>query len=275
MDSSAIRTFIFDLDGVIYRGDEAQPSAVETIHHLRSVGKRVYFLTNNSTQTRKQYADKLTRMGIPTETKYIMTSSYATALWFVENGYADRKVFVVGEIGIFEELQEAGIETLDSIDGERADFVVVGLDRSFTYEKLRIAQQALLNGGKLIATNRDPTYPLERGALGPGGGSIVSAIETAAGVESLLIGKPRTYSLELILGMSQTPPNEALMIGDRLDTDVMVGNRAGVHTALVLGGVTTREEAVRAVGEQKPEIIIDRLIDLAESEAGAGTCERA
>ena len=262
MDLTPIRTYVFDLDGVIYRGDAPQPSAVETVKRLRSAGKQVYFLTNNSTQTRKQYADKLTRMGIPTDTAHVMTSSYATALWFAENGLTDRKAFVVGEVGIFEELQEVGIETLESIEGERADFVVVGLDRSFTYEKLRIAQQAIFNGAKLIATNRDPTFPLEGGTLYPGGGSLVRAIETAAGVESLLIGKPETYSLERILSLSGTPPGEAVMIGDRLDTDVMVGNRAGVHTALVLGGVTSRHEALQATGEQKPEIIIETLIEL-------------
>jgi len=261
--NSLIRTYIFDLDGVIYRGDKPQPSAVETVKCLRSAGKQIYFLTNNSTQTRRQYADKLTRMGITTDPAHVMTSSYATALWFVENKLTDKTAYIVGEVGIVEELQEVGVEILESIEGERADFVVVGLDRSFTYEKLRIAQQAILNGAKLIATNRDPTFPLEGGTLWPGGGSMVRAIETAAGVESLLIGKPETYSLERILALSGTTPDEAMMIGDRLDTDVMVGNRAGVHTALVLGGVTSKEQGLKATGEQKPEIIIEKLSVLA------------
>ena len=260
-----IRTYVFDLDGVIYRGDEPQPSAVETVHRLRSAGKQVYFLTNNSTQTRLMYAHKLTRMGIPTDPAFVMTSSCATALWFVENDAVGSSAYVVGEVGVSEELDGVDVRVVEGTAGERADFVVVGMDRGFTYEKLRVAQQAILNGARLIATNRDPTFPLEGGVLYPGGGSLVSAIETAAGVEALLIGKPMTYSLERILALSGTPPEEAMMIGDRLDTDVMVGNRAGVHTVLVLGGITSREQAEEATGEQKPEMVIERLSELVSS----------
>lgn len=266
MDFAAIRTYIFDLDGVIYRGDEPQPSAVETVLCLRTAGRRVWFLTNNSTQTRGMYAAKLSRMGIPTDPEQVMTSSYATALWFAENSLVNRSAYVVGEIGITDELSAVGVKIVDGSAAEHADYVVVGLDRRFSYQKLRIAQAAIFNGAKLIATNRDPTFPLEGGVLSPGGGSIVSAIETAAGVRALLIGKPETYSLERILALSDTPPEAALIVGDRLDTDVMVGNRAGIHTALVLGGVTTREQAESAVGEKRPEIIIKSLADLVPNE---------
>ncbi len=259
MDFSSLRTFVFDLDGVIYRGDKPQPSAVETVERLRSSGKLVFFLTNNSTQTRRQYAQKLARMSLPASPESIMTSAYATALWFKEKGFTNATAYVVGEVGIVEDLSEVGVQILESIEGEHADFVVVGLDRGFTYEKLRIAQQAILRGAKLVATNRDPTFPMENGVLWPGGGSIVAAIETAAGVESILIGKPETYSLELILSISGSSAEETIMVGDRLDTDIMVGNRAGLHTALVLGGVTSLEEAQKAEGELKPEVIIPAL----------------
>ncbi|MDO8588283.1 MAG: phosphoglycolate/pyridoxal phosphate family phosphatase [Armatimonadota bacterium] len=262
MPCEALKAYIFDLDGVIYRGDELQPGAAETVNALRSRGERVYFLTNNSTQSRSQYADKLTKLGIPARPDEIMTSAYAAALYLRQVKPDGRRVYVVGESGLKEELEQTGAEVVEEPDGLPIDFVVAGLDRQFNYEKLFNAQQAIYRGAEFVATNRDPTFPLEEGLLCPGGGAIVAAIETATGVEPRLIGKPETYSLEMVMTLAGAEPAQTVIIGDRLDTDILVGRKAGAHTILVLTGVATEEEAHDAPDEMKPERIIRSLKDL-------------
>ena len=255
--------YIFDLDGVIYRGNNPQPYAAETIATLKARGCSVFYLTNNASQTRQTFADKLLGMGIPATADEFMTSSYGTALWFREFGHTGKRVYVVGENGCKEELTRAGMHIVDSDDCLNADFVVVGMDRSFNYERLNCAQQAILHGATFIATNRDPTYPMETG-LRPGGGSIVAAVATAAMQEPITIGKPEVYCIRQILELTGKSRDEAAMVGDRLDTDIAVGNRAGIHTVAVMGGVTTREEAEAAEGEHRPERIIETLRELLE-----------
>ncbi len=253
--------YIFDLDGVLYRGNTAQPFAAETISTLKSTGRKVFYLTNNASVSRQNLADKLNRMGISASPDECMTSSYATGLWFQEFGYVGQNVLVVGEQGCKDELRRAGMHILDDRSEDPVHFVVVGIDRSFSYEKLHQAQQAILNGATFIATNRDPTYPLE-GGVSPGGGSIVAAVATAVGNEPITIGKPETYTIKKILELTKVSADQAAMVGDRLDTDILVGNRAGVLSILVMGGVTTREEAESAADGLKPEIIIESLYEI-------------
>lgn len=259
-------TYVFDLDGVIYRGDEPQPHARETILALRVIGHTVWFYTNNSSQSRQSYADKLSRMGIPTSIDEIMTSSYATALYLVETGAAGGTVFQIGEWGITEELEAVGMKIITNGDqpDARIDFVVVGIDREFSYRKLARAQKAIFDGAKFIATNEDATFPIEGGGILPGGGCMVAAIRTATSVKPFLVGKPETYAYKKILELTDTPPERSVMVGDRLETDIELGNRAGARTVLVLTGVATREEAEEAMGYLKPERIIETLAELAE-----------
>ena len=258
----AVRTFVFDLDGVVYRGAQPLPGAVDTIATLRQLGHQVYFFTNNSTQTRTSYTEKLRNMGIPVDEEHIMTSSYATALYFMEQGAQGRSVFVVGEEGISVELSAAGMKIVE--DGEKADYVVVGMDRQFTYEKLKKAQQAIFHGAKFIATNRDNTFPLEEGLVVPGGGAIVSAIEAASGVTPILIGKPEVYAMRKVLDLAGASPKDSIIIGDRLDTDVLVGKRLGALTVLALTGVTTEKDLESAPPELQPDIVIRNLPEILE-----------
>jgi HAD superfamily hydrolase (TIGR01450 family) len=201
-------------------------------------------------------------MGISVGIEKIMTSSYATALYLRENGKPDGCAFVVGESGIVHELESAGIRVVRDEDISSVDYVVVGIDRKFNYEKLTQAQQAILAGAKFIATNRDATFPIENGRVVPGGGAIVSAIETASGVKPILIGKPESYALDKILELEDSKPSESIIIGDRLETDILLGNRLGMHTVLVLTGVSDERAANAAPPEMKPERIITSLIEL-------------
>lgn len=253
---------IFDLDGVIYRGHELMPSAVETVSELRSRGAAVRFFTNNSGISRRGYVERLTRLGIPTDENDFMTSAYATALYLQRRGAAGRSVFVVGEAGIRHELERVGLHLVDDPEEESADFVVAGIDRNFSYATLKRAQYAILNGAEFIATNADATYPVADNRVEPGAGCIVAAIRTATGVEPRLIGKPETWGVLSLMEQTGARPEQSWLVGDRLDTDIAVGNAAGIHTVLVLTGVSTRDDAIACPADQRPGYIIDTLAEL-------------
>jgi len=256
------RLFIFDLDGVIYRGEEPMPYAVETVQRLREEGKMVRFLTNNSALTREAYVRRLTGMGVPCQEEELMTSAYATAIYLQSQGAEHKRVFIVGEEGIHEELRRIGMRVVTDPEEEGAEYVVAGIDRDFTYDKLRRAHFAIRHGAQFIATNRDATYPAAGGRIVPGGGAIVAAIQACTGVEPLVIGKPNTYSVELLLQRCGVCPQEAVLVGDRLDTDVLVGKRVGLHTVLVLTGVTDAEAVRFASEEMLPDRVIRTLAEL-------------
>lgn len=253
---------VFDLDGVIYRGETAVPGAIPTLSHLTAAGHRLFFLTNNSTRSRRDYAGKLARMGYPATPEQVMTSAYATGLYLRERGAAGRRAFLIGEHGLAEEMTLAGLFVLALESDECADYVVVGLDRTLTFAKLQRAFQEVRAGATFIATNKDPTYPMEEGKEIPGGGSMVAALEYATGITPTAIGKPEPYTLLEILRLTASRAADAVMIGDRLDTDIRVGRRLGLTTVLPLTGVTTRADLGAAAPDARPDFVIDSLAEL-------------
>lgn len=258
------QTYIFDLDGVIYRGTEIQPYAAETLAALRDRGDLVCFFTNNSSLSRLSYSKRLQAFGISAEIDDIMTSSYAAALYLVESNATEGTVFQIGQEGVRSELEAIGMRVIENDDDPDAkiDYVVVGIDTSFNYDKLARAQNAILNGAKFIATNEDLTYPTEGGSVKPGNGSLVAAVRAATSTEPFVPGKPHVYAINKILQRTNTPPECAVMVGDNLATDIAAGNRAGICSALVLTGLTSRRQAEAACGEMKPDIIIETLKEL-------------
>lgn len=259
--AQSLRLVIFDLDGVIYRGELLLPHAAETVTWARERGLAVRFITNNSTRTRSYYSQRLSGFGISTLPEHIMTSAYATALYLESRGDDGAKVLVIGEQGLREETAAMGFEVLLPPHGDGAGYVVVGMDRAFNYTTLCTAMSAILAGAEFIASNRDPSFPTENGLL-PGGGTMVAAIETAVGSPPRLIGKPETRMLELVLGEVGCGPREAIIIGDRLDADIQAGRAAGLRTALVLTGVSSAEDAHRAPAQMRPEHVIQTLREL-------------
>ena len=263
------RVYVFDLDGVLYRGEEAVEGAADALKRLRArtPAPRLYFLTNNSMQPRRVFAEKLTALGMACREEEIVTSSSATAAFLTAKHAAQGKTaLAVGGPGISEELGRAGIivkraEELPS-EPDGIDFVVVGLDRAFNYHTLFCAQQAILRGALFIATNRDGQFPIEGGRVSPGAGTMVAALQACTDVEPVVVGKPEPLGLQTILLMANAAPGEAIMIGDRLDTDILCGNRVGVPTVLVLTGVTTRARAEAATGDMKPARILPDLTEL-------------
>ena len=259
-----VTTYVFDLDGVMYLGETAIPYAAEAIRRLTQAGRRVYFLTNNSGRTRQDYQEKLARVnGLDIAESQIYTSAYATALYLKARGAAGQSVFVIGETGLAHELAASGglipVTVADSVPFQTIDYVVVGIDKQFTYDKLRFAHAAITRGhAQFIATNRDSTFPMEDGEI-PGGGSLVAALATAAGREPVTVGKPETHGYEALLQAAGVAAAQSVMIGDRLDTDIALGNRAGAHTVLVLTGVTSADAAEKAPAAWRPERIIGDL----------------
>ena len=273
--------YVFDLDGVIYRMDEPVPGAADTIRRLRNRGDKVYYLTNNSSRTRDDYVTKLASFGIPAAREEIMTSAYALGQWFNARETAGKTAYIIGESGLHEELTAVGLTVItqtgptdltaptDSAQSKiqnpksKIDFVVVGWDRSATYAKLADAHRAIVESGAVfIATNRDATYPDAGGKTLPGSGALVAALATCTGIEPIVIGKPEPFTLELILQSAGAAPRDCVVVGDRLDTDILIGKRVGAQTILVLTGVHSEADLPTYPPTHHPTQILPSLSHL-------------
>ena len=261
-----VSTFIFDLDGVIWRGESAIVGAAASVGLLKQKGKRCFYATNNSSRAPGWFVERLEKMGISAQIEDVVTSATATAT-FIKRNFGNPRVFVVGEDGVQNLLRDAGA-TVFAVDNatetSEVEVVVAGIDRSFNYEKLKLAQAFILKGARFIATNRDATFPVENGVV-PGAGSIVAAIAVASGTEPLSMGKPQPAMLLEILAQFGLNAEEVVMIGDRLDTDIACGARAGIGTILVGTGVTSLEEGREAKGEEKPDLMFSDLPSMLEA----------
>ncbi len=259
--ANRFETFVFDLDGVVYRGQQVMPHAVEVLNLLQEAGRQVFFLTNNSGATRQQYAEKLRAMGVDAQPEQFITSAWATALYLQRALNPGAKLFVVGEPGLKQELRTAGFEIVERVEPEIPAAVVVGIDRAFSYARLAQAQYAILSGARFIATNADATYPAEDRLL-PGAGAMVAAIATATGQKPRIIGKPNPQILQPYIERGLIQPERTLLVGDRLDTDIALANLLHIPCALVLTGVATRDEVASAPMEQLPQWVLNDLSDL-------------
>lgn len=256
-----IKALILDMDGVLWRGPTLLGDLPVIFARIDRLGLRALLATNNSTLSRKQYQDKFAQMGVRITENQVFNSALATA-YFLKNRFPQgAKVYVVGEQGLVETVQHAGF----SIADQNVDAVVVGIDRQISYQKLTIASRLIRSGALFIGTNPDRTFPSPDG-LTPGAGAILASIQAATDKDPIIIGKPATTLLEMALKEHDLQPLEALMVGDRLDTDILGGQRAGCRTALVLSGVTNDEEAEQWTPQ--PDIIIanlETLLDVFES----------
>ncbi len=251
-----IRTVIFDMDGVLYRGERAIPGAKEAVLELEEIGAEVFFLTNNGSRTRGHFAGKLASFGIRAPLERVYCTSYGAARYMAEN-MPGSSAYVLEE-DTEDEFTKAGVRCVKSED---ADAVVVGLDRNLTYAKLSVAFRALAKGAHFIATNDDPAYPVEDGFL-PGAGAIVASLAYSTGRKPLIIGKPEPYMLDLIVEEHGLRKEEALMVGDQLSTDILMAKREGMRSALVLTGVSSRAEAME--GSIRPDFVADSVGDIPE-----------
>ncbi|NVM54766.1 MAG: HAD-IIA family hydrolase [Candidatus Helarchaeota archaeon] len=262
MNLEEFQLFIFDLDGVIYLGNEPISGAQEVLEKLAERKKDVFFLTNNSTRTRTKVCKKLLKMGIQVQENQIITSAYATAQ-YLNQRHPKATVYIIGEEGLINEFKNAGFDVIsDETAGSAIEFVIVGLDRDFTYQKVAFALAALNKGAKFIATNTDPTLPTEHGNL-PGAGTMVAALSTAAYCDPMItIGKPNPFMIEFILKSQDIKPSAAVIIGDRYSTDVKAGLNAHIGTILVKTGTGMQELKLMPASGPKPDLILDSVADL-------------
>eukprot|EP00128_Syssomonas_multiformis_P009961 Colp12_sorted_trinity150504_noHs@11160 len=275
----SVDTFIFDCDGVLWTGNIQLPHAEETLQFLRSKGKRILFVTNNSTKSRAQYHKKFEQVGITASLDEIFSSSYCAAYFLRHTLNFEKKVYLIGMNGIEVELDMVGVKHT-STEEDRVpigpdDFhnhvtldpevgaVLIGFDLYFNYTKLAKAKLHLADPNCLfLATNDDSTYPAAKGMILPGTGSMVAALERASHRKARVLGKPHSTMLQCILDKYHLPKERTCMVGDRLDTDISFGHEGGLKTLCVLTGVTSRAELEDPNHPIKPDFYIDQISKL-------------
>jgi len=254
--------FIFDLDGTVYLGDSLIAGADRVIRLLREKGKKVVFLSNDPLLTHEGYASKLTRLGIPTKPEEVVNSTLVMTNYLRKNA-PEARLFVVGEKPFIEELKTAGFTITE--EPKKINCVVAAFDRTFDYHKLNIALQAIKKfGAHFVATNPDRTCPVEGGEI-PDCAGMIAAIEavTEKKVE-VVVGKPSPIMIQAVLDVLGLRPEDCILIGDRLETDIKMGKDSGIATGIVLTGVTDEEtlKTIKHTSDQ-PDFVFQSIADVA------------
>lgn len=262
--NSGFDAYVFDMDGTIYLGNQLLPGVIELFEALRFHQRRFAFLTNNSTRSREEYADKLTGLGLQAVPDDIVTSATITAAWIREHE-PDSVCFPIGEASLVNALREEGICV--SSDPTRITTVISSFDRTLDYAKLRTAFAALWKRPdvRFYATHPDAYCPLADGGGDPDAAAVTAALEASTGRAcEMVFGKPSPRAIEVILTRLGIGAGRTIMIGDRLGTDIAMGLSAGCTTALVLTGESQRSDVAEAPADQQPHLVLDRIDVLIE-----------
>jgi len=251
-----ITHLIIDMDGVLYLGDQPLPRLFEFITFLREHSISFVLATNNSTKTPQERVDKLASMGVAVSPNEILNSGQATARFLAREYPRGTRVHVFGMAA----LKQALIEEDFVLADESVQLVVASMDRDVNFEKLKRASLLIQGGARFIATNLDPTFPTVEG-LWPGTGTMIAALETASGTKPLAIGKPEPTMYQLAMEQMEANPKTTAVIGDRVDTDILGGKRAGITTICVLSGSSNRAEA-EAI---ETDLIFDDIAQLSDA----------
>jgi NagD protein len=251
-----ILSWLMDLDGVLVHEEHAVPGADRFVGRLRELGRPFLVLTNNSIYTRRDLAARLAASGIDLPEEAIWTSALATAS-FLQQQRPGGSAFAIGEAGLTTALHDAGY----TLTERGPDYVVLGETRTYSFERIAQAIRLIVAGARFIATNPDPTGPTPDGPL-PATGAVAALISRATGVDPYFVGKPNPLMMRSALNAIDAHSETTAMVGDRMDTDVVAGLEAGMHTVLVLTGSTTREEAERF--PYRPSRIVESVADLVD-----------
>jgi len=243
--------YLIDLDGTMYKGKERIEAAVQFVQQLRKKDIPFLFVTNNSSRSRNHIAKKLNDFEIPATEHEVYTTSIATAQYIYEQNQ-DATIYMIGEEGLQNAFIEKGFRFVD----EQPDYVVMGIDRQITYEKLAKACLNVRNGSTFISTNRDIALPTERGLL-PGNGSLTAVVSVSTQVDPIFIGKPERIIMEQAIEALGIDRSEVIMVGDYYDTDIMAGMNANIDTLLVHTGVTTKDHLKKY--KDQPTYTVDSL----------------
>ncbi|MBO5892472.1 MAG: HAD family hydrolase [Oscillospiraceae bacterium] len=255
IDFSAKKGFICDMDGVIYHGNQILPGVPEFIDWLHRENKQFLFLTNNSGYTPRELQQKLARMGLHVSEEHFYTSALATAAFLKEQA-PGCSVYAIGEAGLLNALYDAGI-TMNDVN---PDYVVIGESKSYSLDTLTKATNLVLQGAKLIGANSDLTGPIENG-IAPACRALIAPIELATGKQAYFCGKPNPLMMRTGLNILGCHSGEAVMVGDRMDTDVISGMECGMSTVLVLSGVSSR--ATIDTFAYRPTVVLNGVGEIA------------
>ncbi len=259
--------YLFDLDGTIYLGDELLPGARELVTRIRDLGRSVLFLSNNPTKDPAMYAEKLSRLGLPTSPASVINTVVTMTDWLVRHA-PGTKVFVIGEEPLRRSLEQAGVQLSERPD--EIDVVVASYDRTFDYRKLQIAFDALWQHqrARLVTTNPDAYCPMPQGRGEPDAAAVVAAIEASTGARcEINVGKPDPIMLDTALRALGLPARDCVMVGDRLYTDIAMAVDANVDSALVLTGESNRDTVLQAPADRRPTYVLERIDDLLPAQA--------
>ena len=256
IDFNRKKGFICDMDGVLYHGNRVLPGAVEFIDWLHRENKEYLFLTNNSGYTPKELRQKLARMGLEVSEEHFYTSALATAAFLKEQA-PGCSVYAIGEAGLLNALYDAGI-TMNDVN---PDYVIMGEGKAYSLDTLTRATNLVRKGAKLIGANSDISGPIEDG-IAPACRALVAPIELATGKQAYFCGKPNPLMMRTGLNILGCHSGEAVMVGDRMDTDVISGMECGMSTVLVLSGVSTRETI--GTFAYRPTMVLDGVGDIAK-----------
>ena len=267
-----IKTWIFDLDGVVYRGSEKIDSCIEFLNMLQKKGKEVVFYSNNSSRTPNFYSEKISNMGFKTEPKNVFTSSIIAAHGLKKKFENSKKtkVYIIGENGLIEPMRNIGFEilndTINSVEltesipkNIKADFVIAGIDQFFTYGKLRLATHFIMNGSRFFGTNSDATVPIGPN-FWPGAGTMIAAISTAVGKPpETIFGKPSAEGIQILINELKGNKQNSVMIGDRIDTDILGSVNANINSIMVGTGVNKITDLLDQKPIASPDIYVENL----------------
>ena len=264
-DLNDIEALVIDMDGVLWRGDTALPGLSGFFDFLQRRGINFILATNNASKTPGQFVEKLAGFGVTVGPEHILTSSLATAAYLKQEYQDGTNVYVVGQAGLRQALSNAGFTVLP--DSSRpVEVVVVGIDFELTYESVKHAALLIRDGARFIGTNGDVTFPIEGSRFIPGTGSILALVQAATGVTPVTIGKPERFMFDLAMQQMGSTPEHTATLGDRLETDILGGQRAGLKTMMVLTGVDS-EAAIAQKGIQ-PDLIFSGIDQLTQFWAG-------
>ncbi len=255
------KCFIFDMDGTIYLGDELISGSIDLLKHIESLDKNFIFLTNNSSKNRSIYQAKLKKMGLDVKEEKIFTSGEATRI-YINKFKPKAKIFLLGNNSLEEEFLENGFTLIKDREGN-PDYVVLGFDTTLTYEKIWIACDYIKNGIEFLATHPDDVCPLPKGKTMPDTGAMIKMFEAATnGITPKIIGKPNKLIIDSILKKYSLKPQDVIMVGDRLYTDIKLGENAGIDSILVLTGEATKEDVKNST--IKPTFVFESVATISK-----------
>ena len=243
------KAFICDMDGVIYHGNHLLPGVKEFVAWLQREQKKFLFLTNSSERSPKELHQKLARLGLDVSPEHFYTSALATGI-FLQKQHPGGSAFVIGEAGLINAVYDAGL-TMNSVN---PDYVIIGESSSYTYESLVKAVNLVRNGARLIGTNPDVTGPVEKGIV-PATGALIAPVELATGSKAYYVGKPNPLMMRHALKLLNSPREQTVIIGDRMDTDIIAGIESEIETVLVLTGVTSEDQIDRYA--YRPSLVLE------------------